>query len=180
MMCLQTKSSHLLKELDCETLCNSFIILFKYICYFNMLVVYCINWETSFLVWFYLFYLTYKFTCILCPMHLLVCLGSYQINLYLAFLYVSLYLIMYFQQFKWFLINLLLASCILWYSLLLDVLFEMGFVFTMYLINLADTNIRYSGYLKKNQVMILMFGVFKSLIGTDMTYHFSVDVPLRI
>ena len=28
--------------------------------------------------------------------------------------------------------------------------------------------------------MILIFCVFKSLIGTDMTYHFSVDVPLRI
>ena len=28
--------------------------------------------------------------------------------------------------------------------------------------------------------MILIFCIFKSLIGTDMTYHFSVDVPLRI
>ena len=28
--------------------------------------------------------------------------------------------------------------------------------------------------------MILMFCIFKSLIGTDMTYHFSVDMPLRI
>ena len=46
-------------------------------------------------------------------MHLLVSLGSYhQITLYLVFLYVSLYLIMYFQQFKWFLINLSLATCI--------------------------------------------------------------------
>ena len=25
-----------------------------------------------------------------------------------------------------------------------------------------------------------MFYIFKYLIGTDMTYHFSVDVPLRI
>ena len=64
----------------------------------------------------------------------------------LAFLYVSLYLIMYFQQFKWFLIKLLLAACILQYSLLLDVLIGICFVFTMYLINLADTNRRYSGY----------------------------------
>ena len=38
IMCLQTKS-HLSKELDCTTLCNSLIVLFKYICYFNMLVV---------------------------------------------------------------------------------------------------------------------------------------------
>ena len=75
---------------------------------------------------------------------------------------------MYFQQFKCFLINLLLAICILRYALLLDVLIDIYFVFTMYLINLADTN-RYSG-----------FCIFKYLIGTDMTYHFSVDVPLRI
>ena len=61
-------------------------------------------------------------------------------------LYVSVYLIMYFQQFKWFLINLLLAICILRYALLLDVLIDICFVFTMYLINLADTNRRYSGF----------------------------------
>ena len=67
-------------------------------------------------------------------------------TLYLAFLYVSLYLIMYFQQFKWFLIKLLLAICILRYALFLDVLMDICFVFTMYLINLADTNRRYSGY----------------------------------
>ena len=65
---------------------------------------------------------------------------------YLALLYVSVYLIMYFQQFKWFLINLLLAICILRYALLLDVLIDICFVFTMYLINLADTNRRYSGF----------------------------------
>ena len=35
---------------------------------------------------------------------------------------------MYFQQFKWFLINLLLAICILWYALLLDVLIDICFV----------------------------------------------------
>ena len=58
----------------------------------------------------------------------------------------SLYLIMYFQQFKWFLIRLLLAACILRYFLLLDVLIDICFVFTMYLINLADTIRRYSGY----------------------------------
>ena len=87
---------------------------------------------------------------------------------------------MYFQQFKWFLIELLLAACILRYSLLLDVLIDICFVFTMYLINLADTNRRYSVYCFLNQIMILMFCIFKSLIGTDMTYHFSVDVPLRI
>ena len=67
-------------------------------------------------------------------------------TLYLAFLYVSLYLIMYFQQFKWFLIKVLLAICILRYALFLDVLMDICFVFTMYLINLADTNRRYSGY----------------------------------
>ena len=34
------KSYHLSKELDCTTLCNSFIVMLKiYICYFNMLVV---------------------------------------------------------------------------------------------------------------------------------------------
>ena len=49
-----------------------------------------------------------------------------------------------FQQYKWFLINFLLATCILRYSLLLDVLIDIGFVFTVYLINLADTNIIYS------------------------------------
>ena len=54
--------------------------------------------------------------------------------------------IMYFRQFKWFLIKLLLAACILRYSLLLDVLIGICFVFTMYLINLADTNRRYSGH----------------------------------
>ena len=64
----------------------------------------------------------------------------------LTFLYVSLYLIMYFQQFKWFLINLLLTTCILRYALLLDVLIDIFFVFTIYLINLADTNRSYSGY----------------------------------
>ena len=82
----------------------------------------------------------------LCLMHLLVYLGCYQITLYLALLYVSMYLIMYFQQFKWFLINLLLAICILRYALLLDVLIDICFAFTMYLINLADTNRRYSGF----------------------------------
>ena len=63
----------------------------------------------------------------------------------LVSIYVSVYLIMYFQQFKWFLINLLLAICILRYALLLDVLIGICFVCTMYLINLADTNRRYSG-----------------------------------
>ena len=75
-------------------------------------------------------------------MHLLVYLDCYQITLYLALLYVSVY----FQQFKWFLINLLLAICILRYALLLDVLIDICFVFTKYLIDLADTNIRYSGF----------------------------------
>ena len=70
----------------------------------------------------------------LCPMHLFVYLGSYQITIYLAFLHVSLYLIMYAKQFKRFLINLLLAICILRYALLLDVLIDICFVFTMYLI----------------------------------------------
>ena len=55
----------------------------------------------------------------------------------IGFLYVSLYIIIYFQQFK-FLINLLLAICILRYSLLLDGLIDICFVFTMYLINMAD------------------------------------------
>ena len=65
-------------------------------------------------------------------------IGSYQITLYFAFLYVSVYLIMYSKQFKWFLINLLLAICILRYALILDVLIDICFVFTMYLINLAE------------------------------------------
>ena len=69
-----------------------------------------------------------------------------QTTLYLTFLYVSLYLILYFQQFKWFFSKLLLAACILRYSLRLDVLIDICFVFTMYLINLANTNRRYSGY----------------------------------
>ena len=79
-------------------------------------------------------------------MHLLVYLDCYQITLYLTLLYVSMYLIMYLEQFKWFLINLLLAICTLWYALLLDVLIDIYFVFTMYLINLADINRRYSGF----------------------------------
>ena len=54
-------------------------------------------------------------------------------------LYVSLYLIIYFYQFKWFSINLLLAACILRYALFLVVFIDICFVFTMYLINLADT-----------------------------------------
>ena len=36
---------------------------------------------------------------------------------------------MYFQQFKWVLINLLLVTCILRYVLLLDVLIDIRFVF---------------------------------------------------
>ena len=84
-------------------------------------------------------------------MHLLVYLDCYQITLYLALLYVSVYLIMYFQQFKWFLINLLLAICILRYVLHLDVLIDiLCVVFTMYLIDLADTNRRYSGFFFKS------------------------------
>ena len=62
-------------------------------------------------------------------MHLLVYLDCYQITLYLALLYVSRvpnYV---------FLINLLLAICILRYALLLDVLIDICFVFTMYLID---------------------------------------------
>ena len=85
-----------------------------------------------------------------------------------------------FSTIKWFLIKLLLVACILRYALLLDVLIDICFVFTMYLINLADTNRRYSGYCFLNQIMILMFCMFRSLIGTDMTYHFSADVLLRI
>ena len=55
---------------------------------------------------------------------------SWQLPDYSIFdlLYVSLYLIMYFQQFKCFLINLLLATCILRYSLLLDVLIDICFL----------------------------------------------------
>ena len=67
-------------------------------------------------------------------------------SIFVFFLDVSLYLVMYFQQFKWFLIKLLLVACILRYSLLLDVLIDICFVFTMYLINLFDTNRRYNGY----------------------------------
>ena len=95
-------------------------------------------------------------------MYLLVFLGSYQTTLYLTFLYVSLYLIMYFQQFKWFLINSLLATCILWYSLLLDILIDICFVFTMYLINMADTNRRYSEYCfeSNNDSYVLYIKIF--------------------
>ena len=95
--------------------------------------------NSVFLVWFYL---ASKFTCILCLMHLLVCLGSYQMTLYLAFFICFLVPNYVFQQFKWFLIKLLLVACILQYSLLLDVLIDICFVFIMYLINLADTNRR--------------------------------------
>ena len=135
-MCLQTKSYHLSKELDCTTLCNSFIVMFKYIYIYVILI--CLLLFSALIGSGEL--------CILCLMHLLVCLGNYQITLYLAFLYVSVYLIMYFQQSKCFLINLLLATCTLWYSLLLDVLIDICCVFTMYLINLADINRIYSGY----------------------------------
>ena len=85
-------------------------------------------------------------------------------------LYAPLYQIMHFKQFKCFLINLLLTTCILRYVLLLDVLIDICFVFTIYLINLVDTNRRYNGYCFFNQVTILWFCIFKSLIGTDMTY----------
>ena len=57
-------------------------------------------------------------------MHLLICLGSYQATLYLAFLYVSLYLIMYYQQLKWFLINLPVL-----YALLLNVIIDIMLCF---------------------------------------------------
>ena len=42
--------------------------------------------------------------------------------------------------------KLFVATCILRYALLLDVLIDICFVFTMYLINLVDTNRRYSGF----------------------------------
>ena len=113
---------------------------------FHLFLAHEVSEKLNLPVYNFWFYLASKFTCILCLMHQLVCLGSYQITLYLAFLYVSLYLIMYFQQFKWFLNKLLLDACILRYSLLLDVLIDICFVFTMYLINLAHTNRRYSGY----------------------------------
>ena len=45
-----------------------------------------------------------------------------------------------------FLINLILTTCILRHVLLLDVPIDMRYVFTLYLINLADTNRRHSGY----------------------------------
>ena len=69
-----------------------------------------------------------------------------------------------------FLINLVLTTRILRYVLLLDVLIDVCFVFTMYLINMCDTNGRYSGYCFRIIVMILLFCLFKSLISTDMTY----------
>ena len=95
------------------------------------------------LVWFYL---ATKCTCIICQIHFFMYHDYYQITLYLAFLFVSLYLIMYFQQFKWVLINLLLATCMLRYALLLDVLIDICFVLLCFFINLADTNRRYRRY----------------------------------
>ena len=120
-MCLQTKSSHFSKERDCTTLCNSFIVLFEIYIYIYIILIYFLLFSAS--IGFgelssSSLFLASKLTCILCPMHLL----------------------------SVFLINLLLALCILRYALLLDVLIDICFVFTMYLINLADTNIRYSGY----------------------------------
>ena len=143
-MCLQTKSSHLSKELDCTTLCNLLIVLFNIYASLICLLLFSAllgSGNSVFPVWFYL---ASEFTCILCLMHLLICLGSYQTTLYFD-LFVC-FLVMYFQQFKWFLIYLLLATCILQYALLLDVLIDICFVFTVYLINLADPNRRYSGY----------------------------------
>ena len=64
---------------------------------------------------------------------------------------------MYSKQFKWFLINLLLAICILQYALFLDVLIDICFVFTMYLINLADTNRRYIGYFESNNDSYILY-----------------------
>ena len=97
-MCLQTKSSHLSKGMDCTTPCYSLIVLFKMdmCCFDVVVVVWCIDWlwETVFLVWFYL---ASKYTCILCQMDLLVCLDSGQTTLYLTFLYVYLYIVMYFS-----------------------------------------------------------------------------------
>ena len=79
-------------------------------------------------------------------MHLLMCLGSYQTTLYFDVFVCFLVPRHVFSTIYVVLINLLLATCILRYALLLDVLIDIYFVFTIYLINLADTNRRYSGY----------------------------------
>ena len=72
----------------------------------------------------------------------MIYLDYYIFGLFVCFL-VAIY--MYFQNVI-VLINLLLTICILRYVLLFDVITDICFVFTMYLINLADTNISYSGY----------------------------------
>ena len=48
------------------------------------------------------------------------------------------------------------------------------------LISSATVIVRAGGAIWLNPFASVMFCIFKSLIGTDMTYHFSVDVPLRI
>ena len=64
---------------------------------------------------------------------------------------------MYSKQFEWFLINLLFAICILWYAFLLDVLIDICFVFTMYLITLAAPieDIVDTGFVSNNYSYIL-------------------------
>ena len=57
--------------------------------------------------------------------------GCFQSDVIASFLYVSVYLIMCFQQFV-FLIDLLLTICILLYVLLLYVIINRGFVFTLF------------------------------------------------
>ena len=55
--------------------------------------------------------------------------------------------------------------CILRYALLLDVLIDICFVFTIYLINLADTN-RWYYLIQKKIHYDSQLCIFKSLIGT--------------
>ena len=70
---------------------------------------------------------------------------------------------MYFQQLNWFLINLLLATSILQYALLLDVLNQPG---------CQQYKIQWILFL--NQIMIFMFCIFKSLIGIDMSSYLFI------
>ena len=54
-------------------------------------------------------------------------------------------------------INLLLTTCILWFVLLIDVLIDIRYVFTLYLINLSDTYRDISDTVFESSYMILMF-----------------------
>ena len=109
-------------------------------------------------------------------MHLLVCHGSYQITLYLAFSY----LIMYFplEQFRWFLIILLLVTCSLRYAFVFRCLYWHMLCFTMYLINLADTDRRDGWYLRYKDTFLSPYWFSLQLLHISLIIWSGFRFPL--